>query len=93
MLILEVLKVTRPNFNKSVISPDLFLLVSTAAINFSACLLSYKTSLAIKECIFTPLFLNIHVVVAVRKFFFFLNLLNSVLVFIQGNASFSSGST
>lgn len=72
MLILEVLKVTRHNFNKSVISPDLFLLVSTAAINFSACQLLYKTSFVIRKYIFTLPFLHIHGVVAVRRFFFFL---------------------
>lgn len=70
MLILEVLKVTRHNFNKSIISPDLFLLVSTAAINFSACQLLYKTSFVIRKYIFTLLFLHIHGVVAVRRFFF-----------------------
>lgn len=90
MLILEVLKVTK--FNKSIISPDLFLLVSTASINFSACQLLYKTSIVIRKYIFTLLFLHIFWVVAVKRFFP-LSLLNSILVFIQGNSSFSYGRT
>lgn len=82
-----MLKVTRHNFNKSVISPDLFLLVSTASINFSTCQLLYKTSFVIRKYIFTLLFLHIFWFVAVKRFFFSVNLLNSVLKYMTGTES------
>lgn len=70
MTILEVLKVNRHIFNNSIISTDLLLLVSAAAINFSACQVLYKTSFVIRKYIFTLLFLHLYRVVAIWIHFF-----------------------
>lgn len=70
MIILEVLKVNRHTFNNSSMSTDLFLLVSTAAINFSACQVLYKTSFVIRKYIFTLLFLHIHRICGYMNTFF-----------------------